>query len=55
MHETDAVVVHTNKPPAGVESHLPFGGLKLSALGSTAIGAVAEFRTQAKTVRLNYS
>ena len=34
MHETDSGVVHINKPPIGAESHLPFGGLKESSLGS---------------------
>ena len=33
MQETDAGVVHINKPPIGAENHLPFGGLKGSGLG----------------------
>ncbi len=55
MHETDSGVVHINKPPIGAESHLPFGGLKDSALGAKELGNVAEFFTQAKTVFLDWS
>ncbi len=55
MHETDTGVVHVNKPPTGGESHLPFGGLKRSAIGPKEMGAAAEFYTQAKTVYLDYS
>ncbi len=55
MHETDSGVVHINKPPIGAESHLPFGGLKDSALGAKELGSVAEFFTQAKTVFLDWS
>ncbi len=55
MHETDAGVVHINKPPIGAENHLPFGGLKESGLGPKELGAVADFYTQTKTVYLDYS
>ena len=55
MHETDSGVVHINKPPIGAESHLPFGGLKDSALGAKELGSTAEFFTQAKTVFLDWS
>ena len=54
-HETDTGVVHINKPPIGAEAHLPFGGLKQSALGPKELGAAAEFFTQTKTVYLDYS
>lgn len=55
MHETDTGVVHVNKPPTGGESHLPFGGLKKSAVGPKEMGAAAEFYTQTKTIYLDYS
>ncbi|MGH3029161.1 MAG: aldehyde dehydrogenase family protein [Gaiellaceae bacterium] len=55
MHETDTGVVHINKPPIGAEAHLPFGGLKESAVGPKELGAAAEFFTQTKTVYLDYS
>lgn len=55
MHETDTGVVHINKPPIGGESHLPFGGLKQSAIGPKEMGAAAEFFTQTKTVYWDYS
>ena len=55
MHETDSGVVHINKPPIGAESHLPFGGLKDSALGAKELGDPASFFTQAKTVFLDWS
>jgi aldehyde dehydrogenase (NAD+) len=55
MHETDTGVVHINKPPIGGESHLPFGGLKGSALGPKEMGAAAEFFTQSKTVYIDWS
>jgi aldehyde dehydrogenase (NAD+) len=55
MQETDTGVVHVNKPPIGAESHLPFGGLKDSALGPKELGAAADFYTQTKTVYLDYS
>jgi len=55
VHETDTGVVHVNKPPTGGESHLPFGGLKQSALGPKEMGAAEEFYTQTKTVYLDYS
>ncbi len=55
MRETDAGVVHINKPPIGAENHLPFGGLKESGLGPKELGAVADFYTQTKTVYLDYS
>ncbi len=55
MHETDAGVVHVNKPPIGAENHLPFGGLKGSGLGPKELGAVADFYTQTKTVYLDWS
>jgi aldehyde dehydrogenase (NAD+) len=55
MHETDTGVVHVNKPPIGAEAHLPFGGLKQSALGAKELGAAVEFFTQTKTVYLDYS
>ena len=47
--------MHINKPPIGAESHLPFGGLKESALGPKELGNAAEFFTQAKTVFLDWS
>ena len=52
MQETDAGVVHINKPPIGAENHLPFGGLKGSGLGPKELGSVADFYTQTKTVYL---
>ncbi len=55
MHETDTGVVHINKPPIGGESHLPFGGLKGSALGPKEMGAAVEFFTQSKTVYVDWS
>jgi aldehyde dehydrogenase (NAD+) len=55
MQETDTGVVHVNKPPIGAEAHLPFGGLKASALGPKELGAAAEFFTQTKTVYVDYS
>jgi alpha-ketoglutaric semialdehyde dehydrogenase len=55
MRETDTGVVHINKPPIGAEAHLPFGGLKESALGPKELGAATEFFTQTKTVYLDYS
>jgi alpha-ketoglutaric semialdehyde dehydrogenase len=55
MHETDTGIVHINKPPIGGESHLPFGGLKQSAIGPKEMGAAAEFFTQTKTVYWDYS
>ena len=55
MHETDTGVVHINKPPIGAEAHLPFGGLKESALGPKELGSAVEFFTQTKTVYLDYS
>jgi aldehyde dehydrogenase (NAD+) len=55
MQETDAGVVHINKPPIGAENHLPFGGLKESGLGPKELGSVADFYTQTKTVYLDYS
>ena len=55
LHDTDSGVVHVNKPPVGAESHLPFGGLKDSALGAKELGSAAEFYTQAKTVFLDWS
>ncbi|CAN5561239.1 aldehyde dehydrogenase family protein [soil metagenome] len=55
MNETDTGVVHINKPPIGGESHLPFGGLKGSALGPKEMGAAAEFYTQSKTVYIDWS
>ena len=55
MRETDTGVVHINKPPIGGEPHLPFGGLKQSALGPKEMGAAVEFYTQSKTVYLDYS
>ena len=55
MQETDAGVVHVNKPPIGAENHLPFGGLKGSGLGPKELGAVADFYTQTKTVYVDYS
>jgi aldehyde dehydrogenase (NAD+) len=55
MRETDTGVVHINKPPVGAEAHLPFGGLKESALGPKELGAAADFFTQTKTVYLDYS
>jgi len=55
MHETDSGVVHINKPPIGAESHLPFGGLKDSALGAKELGSAGEFFTQSKTVFLDWS
>ena len=55
MQETDAGVVHVNKPPIGAENHLPFGGLKGSGLGPKELGSVADFYTQTKTVYLDYS
>ncbi len=55
MRDTDTGVVHVNKPPIGGEAHLPFGGLKSSALGPKEMGAAAEFYTQTKTVYLDYS
>jgi acyl-CoA reductase-like NAD-dependent aldehyde dehydrogenase len=55
MHEIDTGVVHVNKPPTGGESHLPFGGLKKSAIGPKEMGAAAEFYTQTKTIYLDYS
>jgi aldehyde dehydrogenase (NAD+) len=55
MHETDTGVVHVNKPPIGAEAHLPFGGLKESAVGPKELGAAAEFFTQTKTVYLDWS
>jgi aldehyde dehydrogenase (NAD+) len=55
IHETDTGVVHINKPPIGGESHLPFGGLKGSALGPKEMGAAAEFFTQSKTVYIDWS
>ncbi|MDQ2684016.1 MAG: aldehyde dehydrogenase family protein [Chloroflexota bacterium] len=54
MHETDTGVVHINKPPIGGESHLPFGGLKNSALGPKEMGAAVEFFTQTKTVYVDW-
>ena len=55
LRETDTGVVHVNKPPTGAEPHLPFGGLKESALGSKELGSAIEFFTQTKTVYLDYS
>ena len=55
MQETDAGLVHINKPPIGAENHLPFGGLKESGLGPKELGSVADFYTQTKTVYLDYS
>ena len=55
MHESDAGVIHINKPPIGGESHLPFGGLKASALGPKEMGAAVEFFTQSKTVYVDWS
>jgi aldehyde dehydrogenase (NAD+) len=55
MRETDTGVVHINKPPIGAEAHLPFGGLKESALGPKELGPAADFFTQTKTVYLDYS
>ncbi len=55
MHETDTGVVHVNKPPTGGAAHLPFGGLKQSAIGPKEMGAAAEFYTQTKTIYLDYS
>jgi aldehyde dehydrogenase (NAD+) len=55
MHDTDTGVVHINKPPIGGESHLPFGGLKSSALGPKEMGAAMEFFTQSKTVYVDWS
>jgi alpha-ketoglutaric semialdehyde dehydrogenase len=55
MQESDAGVVHINKPPIGGESHLPFGGLKSSALGPKEMGAAVEFFTQEKTVYVDWS
>lgn len=55
MRETDTGVVHVNKPPIGAEAHLPFGGLKQSALGPKELGAAVEFFTQTKTVYLDLS
>jgi alpha-ketoglutaric semialdehyde dehydrogenase len=55
MRETDTGVVHVNKPPVGAEAHLPFGGLKESALGPKELGSAADFFTQTKTVYLDYS
>ena len=55
MQETDAGVVHVNKPPIGAEAHLPFGGLKESGLGAKELGSAADFYTQTKTVYLDYS
>lgn len=55
MHETDTGVVHINKPPIGGESHLPFGGLKGSALGPKEMGAATEFFTRSKTVYVDWS
>jgi aldehyde dehydrogenase (NAD+) len=54
MHDTDTGVVHINKPPIGGESHLPFGGLKSSALGPKEMGAAMEFFTQSKTVYVDW-
>ena len=55
MRETDTGVVHINKPPIGAEAHLPFGGLKESALGPKELGSAIDFFTQTKTVYLDYS
>ena len=55
MRETDTGVVHINKPPIGAEAHLPFGGLKESALGPKELGSAVDFFTQTKTVYLDYS
>jgi acyl-CoA reductase-like NAD-dependent aldehyde dehydrogenase len=55
MRETDTGVVHINKPPIGAEAHLPFGGLKESALGPKELGSAIDFFTQTKTVFLDYS
>jgi hypothetical protein len=55
MHDTDTGVVHINKPPIGGESHLPFGGLKHSALGPKEMGAATEFFTQTKTVYVDWA
>lgn len=55
MHDTDTGVVHINKPPIGGESHLPFGGLKHSALGPKEMGAAVEFFTQSKTVYVDWT
>lgn len=55
MYDTDTGVVHINKPPIGGESHLPFGGLKRSALGPKEMGAAVEFFTQSKTVYVDWS
>jgi aldehyde dehydrogenase (NAD+) len=55
MRDTDTGVVHINKPPIGGESHLPFGGLKHSALGPKEMGAATEFFTQTKTVYVDWS
>jgi alpha-ketoglutaric semialdehyde dehydrogenase len=55
MRETDTGVVHINKPPTGAEAHLPFGGLKDSALGPKELGSAVDFFTQTKTVYLDYS
>lgn len=54
MHDTDTGVVHINKPPIGGESHLPFGGLKGSALGPKEMGAAVEFFTQSKTIYVDW-
>ena len=55
MRDTDTGVVHINKPPIGGESHLPFGGLKHSALGPKEMGSAIEFFTQTKTVYVDWS
>jgi alpha-ketoglutaric semialdehyde dehydrogenase len=55
VHETDAGLVHVNKPPTGVEVHLPFGGLKDSGVGPKELGSAVDAFTQVKTVYLDYS
>ena len=55
MRESDAGVVHINKPPIGAEAHLPFGGLKASGLGPKELGTAFDFYTQTKTVYIDHS
>jgi len=55
MRETDGAAPISKPPPVGAEAaHLPFGGLKESALEPKELGSAADSFTQTKTVYLDY-
>ncbi|MGV9864064.1 aldehyde dehydrogenase family protein [Rhodococcus koreensis] len=54
IRETDTGMVHVNRPTVGAEPHLPFGGAKASALGTSELGAAGDFYTKTRSAHLRW-